>query len=695
MRSGLRVFQFIAAFLATGAHAQEKPNLDGVVVTGPRDKKAEVGILGDKAIIDTPFSMTVVDAEDIQKRGAKSVRQIFINDPSIYTPASSNTTDWWGMSIRGMPVRNTYADDYPILLYWGGDFPVEAVDGVTALKGATGFMYGFGAPGGVIAYNLKKPQPTPRTQVGVEYRDSSVFSATIDNGGVIAGDLGYRVSLSGEKGATYNKAEVNRYVGVLALEKSFSDRLKWSGNVVYEYSKLEHEPFQFYLSRYDYVGSGGVLPEATYDYDNFNIDNSYYRTKTLIAATGLDYELGGSWVLKYRFGYTRKDHYSNKSFANLLNRSGDYGGNIYNFAGRLENHFSQVMLVGDVVTGPLSHELVAGAGKQRSTSKYSAFYFASTADFVGNIYREQTFRVRSIPDLSLNPIGSDQRQTYGFVSDTVKWGKWQAILGGRYTYFDRQDVNPRDTVAAGYDTRAFTPTLALLYKPVPNATLYASYVESLEPGSVVGVRYANANEHLDATVSTQYELGAKYQNGRLAVEAALFKIKRAEAMDTARNGLLYLTLDGRSTFKGFELNGQFRVTDDLKVGGGFVRLDASIDETSVANRALLGNMPLNAAKWQGAVNAEYNIAAIDGLSLHGVVRYYGDTYVANDNLLRVPDYTVVNAGFSYRFKIKGKDAVLNGNLNNLLNKKYWAGGGYAAGNLGEAINGSLGLNVEW
>jgi iron complex outermembrane receptor protein len=106
-------------------------------------------------------------------------------------------------------------------------------------------------------------------------------------------------------------------------------------------------------------------------------------------------------------------------------------------------------------------------------------------------------------------------------------------------------------------------------------------------------------------------------------------------------------------------------------------------------------MPLNAAKWQGAVNAEYNIAAIDGLSLHGVVRYYGDTYVANDNLLRVPDYTVVNAGFSYRFKIKGKDAVLNGNLNNLLNKKYWAGGGYAAGNLGEAINGSLGLNVEW
>jgi iron complex outermembrane receptor protein len=692
---GRRLIPLVALLCATAAQAEDRRDLEGVVVTGPRDRKAETGVLGDKAIIDTPFSVTVVDAEDIQKRGAKSVRQIFINDPSFYTPASSNTTDWWGMSIRGMPVRNTYADDYPIMLYWGGDFPVEAVDSVTALKGAAGFMYGFGAPGGVVSYNLKKPHQTPRTEVGVEYRNPSVFSAFADTGGQFAGEVGYRVSVAGEKGAAYNRSGVNRFVGTLGLDKRFSDKLTWSGNLIYEYSKLENEPFQFYFSRYDIAGSGAVLPKVSYDYDDFNIDNSYYRGKTLIAATGLDYELGGSWVLKYRFGYTRKDHFSNKSFVDLYNRAGDYGGVIYNFAGRLENHFSQIMLTGDATTGPFHHEIVAGAGKQRSTSKYSAFYYASTPDFRGNIYQEQTFRIRSLPNLALNPIGSDQRQTYGFVSDTVRWGNFQAILGGRYTYFDREDVNPRDTVASGYDTRAFTPTLALLYKPVPNATLYASYVESLEPGSVVGTRYANANEHLDATISTQYEAGAKYQSARLVVEAALFKISRAETMDTTRGAQLYLTQDGRSTFKGFELNGQYRVTDDLKVGGGFVRLDPKIVEASVANQALIGNMPLNAAKWQAAVNAEYNVAALEGLSVHGVVRYYGDTYVANDNRLRVPDYNIVNAGFSYGFQIKGKDAVLNGNLNNLLNKKYWAGGGYAAGNMGEAINGSLGLNVEW
>ena len=101
MQLGRRVFPLIAAFLATSAYAEEKGNIDGVIVTKSKDRKAEAGVLGDKPVLDTPFSMTVVDAEDLRKRGAKSVRQIFINDPSFYTPASSNTPR--GPSARRSP----------------------------------------------------------------------------------------------------------------------------------------------------------------------------------------------------------------------------------------------------------------------------------------------------------------------------------------------------------------------------------------------------------------------------------------------------------------------------------------------------------------------------------------------------------------------------------------------------------------
>jgi iron complex outermembrane receptor protein len=63
--------------------------------------------------------------------------------------------------------------------------------------------------------------------------------------------------------------------------------------------------------------------------------------------------------------------------------------------------------------------------------------------------------------------------------------------------------------------------------------------------------------------------------------------------------------------------------------------------------------------------------------------------------MKVPAYTLVNTGLSYAFKLNNRDATLNGNINNLFNKKYWAGGGWGAGNMGKAINGSVALKVKW
>lgn len=667
-----------------------------VIVKGQKEAESDIGAFGDKKVADTPFSITVIDSEDISKRGAKSVRQIFINDPAFYTPASSNTTDWWGMTLRGMPVRNTYADDYPVLLHWGGDFPVEVVDSVTALKGATGFMYGFGSPGGAISYKLKKPTDTPFTSMEAGFRSSNIFSAHIDTGGFITDDLKYRFNLAGENGTAYNEAGVKREITSLGLEKDFGDKFEWITNVIYEHSNLEHEPFQIYMSEYDIAGSDGKMPKVSYDYGDINVDDSFYETETLIASTGFNYQLSDNWLVKYQYGYSRKEHDSNKSFADLYNREGDYGGNIYNFYGLLANYFSQGMITGNFFTGNIKHEVVTGVGYQKSTSQYGPFYYAATPEFYGNLFEKQTFLLGDRPDLTLNPVGSEVRQTYGFVSDTIHFNQqWQLILGTRYTYYDREDLNPSPTVNAGYNTKALTPTIAVIYKPSTNTTIYTSYVEGLEPGSIVGTRYANRDEVLDARVSNQYEIGTKYQEGKLSLEAALFKVERAETMDVARNGLLYLTQDGLTTFQGVELNGAYQFTNNLKVGLGAVNLDASIDDVAAANKALEGNMPANAAEWQYVANAEYNVPAIEGLSLRATYRYYGEVYLTNLNQLKIPDYSVVNAGFSYELKLWSRDATFNGNINNALNEKYWAGGGNNAAVFGEAINASIGLHAKW
>jgi len=111
-----------------------------IIVTGLKsdegqNKVSEGGALGSKALLDTPYSVTVVDADDIARRQANSIAQIFANDPSVYSSAPSGSTNWWGTQIRGMGVCNYYIDDVPLLLHWGGDFPLEPIESVIAPKG--------------------------------------------------------------------------------------------------------------------------------------------------------------------------------------------------------------------------------------------------------------------------------------------------------------------------------------------------------------------------------------------------------------------------------------------------------------------------------------------------------------------------------------------------------------------------------
>jgi iron complex outermembrane receptor protein len=72
-----------------------------IIVTGLRPdegqhKVSKGSALGSKALLDTPYSVTIVDADDIARRHANSIAQIFANDPSVYSSAPSGSTNWWG-----------------------------------------------------------------------------------------------------------------------------------------------------------------------------------------------------------------------------------------------------------------------------------------------------------------------------------------------------------------------------------------------------------------------------------------------------------------------------------------------------------------------------------------------------------------------------------------------------------------------
>lgn len=688
---------------AANAETESEARRSDIVVKGLREgeglnEEAASGALGAKKLLDTPFSITVVDAEDIAKRQATTIGQIFINDPSVFSFAIGATTNWWGTQIRGLGVRNYYIDDVQLMLNWGGDYPLESIESVEALKGLSGFMYGFGAPGGTVSYRTKRPTAEPLFSTEAGYRTDSVFYGRVDAGGPLSGDgkLGYRVNLAGEKGTAYNDAGVNRWLGSLALEYAFSPDLKWYATGTYEDSNLKREPFHIYWDSY----GEETLPKVTYDYDKVNIDNSFYGTRTLALATGLDWKFAQGWSAKLTHGYNSKRHHANKMFVNMLDAAGDYQGNSYNFGWLDKTFFTQAMIQGEFETGPVRHAVVAGAVSQTTRSRRST-QFEWIADFSGNIYENQDFLVTRPISFALADGHDEETQRSLFLSDTVHVGDHvQLVAGARYTrYKSTVNGSPDDT----YKVNALTPTFAIVVKPAAHASIYGSYVESLEPGSRVGGEFINFGDVLKATVSKQYELGFKYDLWGVSLTAAAFRIERANTSERIADGDVngdgdvpdrYLTQDGLAVYQGLEANLSYRVNRDLRLGLGAIHLDPKLKKLAPNDDGtpseLIGNIPMEASKWQIVGNADYSISSVPGLTLHGNVRYFGKAPVSDFNVLFMPARTIVYAGFQYETQVGGRKVVFTGNVNNLFNQKHWG-----LQNFGEGRNASLSAKVYW
>lgn len=691
--------------IACQAHAQstttdaqdEAARLDTVIVHGERsamnlDQKTGNGALGDKRLLDTPFSVTVVDADDIAKRQATSLGQVFINDPAVHAGEPTATTPWWNTTIRGIGVTMHYVDGVPLLMQWGGEFPLEAVDSVQALKGLGGFMYGFGSPGGIFSYQTKQPTDTPLLSTSLGWRDGGALSAHLDAGGRVAGEnsLGYRFNAATEQGDAYNGAGIDRKVLSLAIDQPIGDTLTWHAEAVHEDNRLEHEPMYFYWDSYE----GDRLPAPTYDYDNVSVRNSYYESETLHASTGLGWRINDDWRADFSFGQSRKQHHSNKTFADPLNEAGDYAGNVYNFAGLLRNRVAQAIVQGDVASGAIRHDLVFGASWQRSWEQWGNDWYYSN-DFDGNLYQDQDYVITRVPDFSLAPVSFDERQQSLFASDTLHFGEhWQAILGLRHTRLDQKDLDGDPGVDSGYRTSATTPTFALIWKPTDHAAVYASYVESLESGGHVPQDgeppYANAGDLLKATISKQFEVGAKYDFGKLGLTAAAFRVERVAQIDVLRGNDLYLVQDGLTLYRGFEFTGNLAVTGNLDIGLGALWLDPTLQHLSNWEQDLEGNRAPFASRMDAVANFEWRLARVEGLSLHGNVRRSGDIYYDASNRILFPGYTVAGLGVQYRTTLGKRVLTFTGNINNLFDKKYWT-----ESMLGEARNAALDVRIDW
>jgi catecholate siderophore receptor len=331
-----------------------------------------------------------------------------------------------------------------------------------------------------------------------------------------------------------------------------------------------------------------------------------------------------------------------------------------------------------VETGALSHVILAGVEytKQNSANERINGFFnpnqlsaAGRRQFVplaNPIAIPPVFFVRGAAGNSNRAVTSKLTQYSAYVQDQIKIGsQFEIIAGLRY---DRFKLGVTNLFTAQNFNRAeglWSPRVGVVYKPVPNASLYASYAKSFLPQS--GDQFLNLDvslQNLAPETFDNYELGAKWDilDG-LTATAALYQLDRGNTRATgATPGTTVLT--GAQRTQGFEAALTGKITPQWQVSLGYANTSAKIIRTTTA--APNGRRVAQVPRHQLSLWTRYDIT--DYLGLGFGAYHQSRSFTTISNVSFIPAYTRFDAALFLHVNEKIKAQV---NVENITNIRYF------------------------
>ncbi len=265
--------------------------------------------------------------------------------------------------------------------------------------------------------------------------------------------------------------------------------------------------------------------------------------------------------------------------------------------------------------------------------------------------------------------------TFGaYVFDTISFAeRWEITGGVRIDDYDtgfQSAMLSTDTTHPTLPIGTLVPTelesadtlfaykLGVLFKPLPNGSVYLSYATSqLPPGgtnfTLSTAESGNAalnNPNVDPQEATNLELGTKWElnDGRLAVTAALFRSENENDLvqndPTDPSAVQQL---GKKRVQGIELGVVGQITDAWQISAGIAKMDTEVIEGTAAQAGAQINWSpeLTFTSW-----TTYQLPF--GLTIGGGVRYVDTVFrqVTTSpaaNMPAAPDYWVIDAMIGY------------------------------------------------
>ncbi|MFC3902704.1 iron complex outermembrane recepter protein [Acinetobacter marinus] len=629
-------------------------------------QNSDLGILGEKSLIDTPFSILTYTPKGIEDQQASTVAEVLKNDPSIRATTNSGHM-MENLTIRGFEVNH---DEIALNGQYGmqpfGNTPTDLLDSVTVIKGPNALVSGMSPTGGVggkVSANTKRATED-LTEVSASIEDGGYYKSGFD----IARRLGEEDQFGIRTSAYYGDGEHviegmedTNVSGIVALDYT-TDKLKINFDAFsVKQDRQGGSPAMISLAAYENQGTPSA-PEGDTNY----LPYLFGHIKSNYVGLSGEYKFSPDFKVYAGGGYAEKSH-SGQMFGTRVNyRNGAYSINYYDQPQTEIDVTANMGFEGKFNTGAIQHTVGLRADYLSQESFQYQTTGSSSALVLTDIYTPNTtYAQTTSPDIYR--YDDNQFVSYALTDQmSMLDDKLQVILGARY-----QDMDIKNHLTnTSYSGDRVSPSAAIVVKPFgEDFSIYTSYVEGLTNGGTVGSAYVNEGEVLDPYVTKQYEVGAKYQSGSWLNTLAIYQIEKAASLVETRSDGDYLTQDGEQRSRGVEWTLTGDITRDLSILGSLAYIDA--EYTKAASNE--GNDVLGIPHFTAGLTLNYDIPFVEGLSVNTHATYVGEQYLNQANTIKLPDYTIVDLGAKYETSLGGVGTTFRVGVDNITDKNYWAG----------------------
>ncbi|WP_313031306.1 TonB-dependent siderophore receptor [Massilia alkalitolerans] len=664
---------------STTASAQETEGVASVVVTGSRwvaSERASIGGFSDAPLLDTPASITAINRTQMLDLSIRNV-----TDAARYDASVGDAYNAIGyaeqFSIRGFALDNatSYRKD-GIAISADTQIPLENKERIEVLRGLAGLQAGVAAPGGMVNFVTKRPTNAPLRSALVEVSERGTLHGSIDLGGRFEDRrFGYRINAAAE--------DLKSYVRGADGERQFvSAAFDWqiSPDALLQLDVDHQHKAQITAPGYQLLRNE-VLPTGVSAKTLLN-DQPWTRpVETDSSNLGLrfEYRLNPDWTATVNANkhWFKRDDYTafpygcsneGEGFYPGYCSNGDYDVYDYQSVGERRTPWGlQAKLQGRFATGAVRHQLTVGAALSERHDSFGEYVY----DYAGysNIWNNQA--VDPAPgNPRTGPVMErrSDRESALFVQDVAALSdKITLHTGLRWVKLKRDELAEIEQGWVHADDSFVLPSVALVYKPARDWSVYGSLSHGLQHGGIAEMGTANENSVLPPSRSKQVEVGVKGVVGNaVMLSAAAFDIKQGLEYVNAAN--LFVRA-GQQRHRGVELAAQGKLNPDLNYSLSLMALDA--EQTGTGDLDVEGKRVTNVPEFRSTAWVEYAVPALRGLKVDATWQYSGSKAFDPANRAVVPGYHVAALGASYALRVGGMNTILRARVDNVFDKFYW------------------------